>query len=269
MFRTIQTATMTALMAFSLGLVGVAQAQTSRDHLAFSADAVQVLPDGSEQVGKIFRAGPNMRLDYQQEEQNIIQIFRKLEGIMILLDAENETYAEIQGPALAPDAIEGPVSPCPPQASSQGVRCERAGQDTVSGVTVERWIISSAQKNGTMVVLWDTGRHRALQFEYPDGSSMKMAFVKMEEVSGRNVEFWDITQAGPTQETIKGGWWFDPELRVVIREDLPNGVSRRIENIEVGPIDPTMFIAPDGWTQKSPQELQTPVPSADAPASAE
>ncbi len=269
MFRKIYTVAITSFMALSIGLGGVAQAQSSRDNLAFSADAVQVLSDGNEQVGKIYRAGPNMRLDFQQEEQNIIQIFRKLEGIMILLDAESETYAEIHGPPLAADAIDGPLSPCPPQSSSQGVSCERAGQDVVSGVTVERWVISSSQQNGSVVVLWDTGRHRALQFEYPDGSYMKMAFVKMEEVSGRNVEYWAITQAGPTQELITGGWWFDPELRVVIREDLPNGVSRRIENIEVGPIDPALFAVPEGWTQISPQELQTPVAPADAQAGSE
>ena len=166
---------------------------------------------------------------------------------------------KFKAPPIAADAIDGPLSPCPPQVNSQGVRCERAGQDVVSGVTVERWIVYSPQQNGAMVILWDTGRHRALQFEYPDGSSMKMAFVKMEEIEGRNVEFWKITQAAPSQEPIIGGWWFDPELRVVIREDLPNGVSRRIENIDIAPIEAAMFAAPEGWTQMSPQELQAPV----------
>ena len=98
MFRKIQTVTITALLALNIGFSGGALAQSNAEHLAFSADAIQVLPDGSEQIGKIYRDGPNMRLDFQQAEQNIIQIFRKLEGIMILLDAENQTYAEIQGP---------------------------------------------------------------------------------------------------------------------------------------------------------------------------
>ena len=51
----------------------------------------------------------------------------------------------------------------------------------------------------------------------------------------------------PTQPAALGGWWFDANLRVVIREEMPTGVMRQLKDIQVGDVDPALFLPPEGF----------------------
>ncbi len=78
---------------------------------------------------------------------------------------------------------------------------------------------------------------------------MSMAFKAMEEVNGRRTEHWSIDYTAQGQAPQKGEWWFDPEIRVSVREEMPSGEARWLKNIVVGAVDPASFEVPDGWTK--------------------
>lgn len=247
---------MLATLAGAAGLGAMALAPAAAQQPApagqpYTATAIHALPGQPESVGRIVKSGTNLRMEYSQGGQQVIQILRPAEGVMYILDPATRSYVELRGPAV-PTPNDGYTTPCPDEGQGRGqpIICERIGTDVVSGIDVERWKIAADANSAPLVILWDSTRRRALRQDFPDGSVMAMSFRAMEEIAGRRAEHWVITVTAPGQEPRYGDWWFDPELRVVLREDLPTGESRRLENITVGQIPPDAFEVPAGWTRR-------------------
>ena len=258
------------LAATSLAMGQTVHPPNSDASQTYSATAIHGLPGQSETSGKIIKSGQNMRLEFDQNGQTVIQILRPTEGLMYILDSEKQTYIEIRGQAVPATKSDGYTTPCPE--SAQMAQCERIGTDTVSGIAVERWALASNPQTRPLIILWDSTRRRALRQEFPDGSVMAMHFQAMEDLNGRMTEHWTIKITAGNQQGNQpantGSWWFDPELRVVVREDLPGGEVRRLEEITVGPVDATAFQVPEGWQKQDapdsalgPATLQPPQPA--------
>ncbi len=212
--------------------------------VTYTATAIHKRPNQPETVGKITKSGQKMRLEFVQGGRNIIQILRPSEGVMYVLDPASKTFIEIHGDAVPATADQGYTTPCPSQPIAV---CDRVGEGTVSGIRVEKWAISDDAQKAPMIILWDSTRRRALRQEFPDGSKTELSFVAMEDLNGRQTEHWQMTQTAKDQPAQLGEYWFDPELRVVTREVLPTGETRRLDNIKVGPVDPVYFQVPVGW----------------------
>ncbi|MHA1127602.1 MAG: hypothetical protein ACTSRN_01460 [Alphaproteobacteria bacterium] len=249
-----------AITAFGFCAVTPVQAEGPAD---FTATAVQSVQGQPEQTGLIAKSGQNMRFEYEQSGSPLIKILRPTEGLVLILDPETQTYIEFIGPAVPQEAIEGHTTPCPtPTQETQGLRCERSGNDvTISGVQTERWLLGYPQQQ-PQVIMWDPARRHALAQEYADGSIMQMSFQAMEQIDGNPVEHWVINLQTSNQAPLTGDWWFSPELRMVVRENLPSGETRRLENIQTGPVDPALFQVPAGWQkQKISVGVNAPAPN--------
>lgn len=48
--------------------------------------------------------------------------------------------------------------------------------------------------------------------------------------------------------------WYDKELKIVIREELPGGYVREMRDIVVGPQDPGLYLVPQGYQQVAAPE---------------
>ncbi len=79
---------------------------------------------------------------------------------------------------------------------------------------------------------------------WPDGSVSELKLTGMEVLDGRKTESWQrtMTDAEGKQSTSKQ--WYDPELRIITREELPGGFYRGLKSIEVAPQPPALFTAP-------------------------
>ena len=246
-----------AIILTVFGLSSPVFAQSARD---FTATAVQTIPEQPDQIGQIAKSGSNMRFEYRQNGSTLVKILRPTEGVILMLDPQTQTYIEFIGPAVAPEVADGPTTPCPEATpETEGLMCERSGGDvSVYGVQAERWLLGYEQQQ-PQVILWDPLRRKALRQEFPEGSLMSMSFNAMVDLSGRQTEYWTIDYTTPGQEPLNTGWWFDPVLRVVVREDLPGGGSRRLENIQAGPVDPALFEAPAGWQKQDVPATPAPI----------
>lgn len=245
------------VLAATLALPALAQTAAG----AFSATAVQSMPDGSIQTGKIMKSGQNMRLEMEVNGQRSIQIMRGAEGVAYLIDPGQQIYAEIRDPSIA-EAVDGAPTPCPASEQMQAAQlsCEHVGEGLISGITTQKWELRNPQDTNPTIIEWDTGRRRALAQTWPDGTSLVLTFQAMQEVSGRQVEYWSTSLQAPGQAAALGGWWFDPELRVVVREQIPGGISRELQDITLAPIDPGNFLPPAGYQAVEPQ-VMAPQPS--------
>jgi len=228
-----------------------ALAQATASVPAYSAEAVYVTADGTQSTGKVVKSGADMRLEFTDQGQAVVQIIRRAEGVMYVLNPAAQTYMVIRG---APDpnaAAQGYTPPC--QQNTPGLTCQFVGNEVSSGITVEKWQIGQQGQPGS-TILWDGARKRALRQDFPDGTVMAMAFKAMEQVNGRNAEHWTVTVTAPNQPPQTGDWYYDPELRVEIREVSTNGEQRSLQNIVVGPVDPAAFTVPAGWTEIAPPQ---------------
>lgn len=243
-------------------MLALAAPAAAQQNLAYSATAVHALVGQPETSGTVVKSGQNMRLEFISEGQKIIQILRPEIGAMYILDPAAQTYMEVLGPAVPPTATDAYTNPCPAQTESQG--CQKIGSDTINGITVERWLLSTAPNTQPVVLLWDSTRRRALRQEFPDGSKMVMSFQSMQDLNGRRTEYWTTQSTTPGQPAASGDWWFDPQLRVVVRETLPTGETRRLENIVVGAVDAAAFQVPQGWQKRElPNPQQPAMPTSE------
>jgi len=250
-----------AALAFALFASPVlAQTPTAPTTPSFAATAVQTLPDGSEQAGRIMKSAGNMRIELQGPNgQSSIQIMRGGDGVAFLVDPQSRTFAVINDPSVA-NAVAGATDPCPPPAEMQAAQmtCEHVGEGMVSGIVTQTWELKAPKIEGAMRIEWDTGRKRALSQIWPDGTAMTMTFQAMQEMQGRQVEYWSTSLQVPGQPAAIGGWWFDPALLVVVREENPGGVTRSLRDIRVGALDPALFYPPQGYTQVEAQAAPAP-----------
>ena len=218
---------------------------------AYAADAVYRTPDGTESTGRVVKSGPDMRLEFTEAGRAVVQIIRRAEGRMYVLDPASRSYFTVQG---EPDPQAGAATyeaPCDPNVTA--MTCRFLGNEVTSGITAELWEIGAPGDPAQVSrILWDGARHRALRQEYPDGTVMALAFQAMVQIEGRNVEHWSITVTVPGQAPLSGAWYYDPELRVELREELPTGEIRSLRNIVVGAVDPASFAVPAGWSEMSP-----------------
>ena len=256
-------AAMTAA-AMTACVVSPAHAQQSTPVQSYSATAVHEVPGQPGTTGTVTKSGQNMRLEFEQNGRQIIQILLPEQGVMYILEPTTRTYMEMRGQAVPATLGAGSATPCNDQ--SKLAVCQRVGTDTVSGIQVEQWLLASQPQTKPLSILWDPTRRQALRQDFPDGSAMVMSFKDMQTLNGRATEHWIIQTEAPGRETLIGGWWFDPELRVVVREELPGGEVRHLEDIQVGAVDGSAFQLPEGWEKRDPSAIappQAPQPATD------
>ena len=225
---------------------------------SFSARSVQTTPDQPDRIGTITKSGNFMRLEFEQDGQKVIQILRPTEGLTYILYPDTRTYIEQLGPAQPEEFVDSYTPPCPTEAEQNGLQCSRLGLDVYQSIPVERWHIG-APDNSQMVIFWDPTRKRALRQEMSNGTLVQMTFLGEQEIEGRETEHWVTEVSRQDVATMRNEWWYDPELKLILRETLPDNTLRQLENITTGPVDPAQFTVPDGWQRitaptQAPQE---------------
>ncbi len=253
------------LLALSFSVAGgAAGPAAAADAIpAYAADVLYQMPDGSESTGRVVQSGPDMRMERNDGGRAMVQILRQGEGMMYMLDPARQVWFKVR---TEPDPQAGSgayKAPCGETMMSADL-CRRLGTEVASGITAELWEIGPPGGADVSRILWDGTRQRALREQGPDGTVLTRTFQAMVEIEGRSAEHWAITLTRPGQPPESGAWYFDPELRVDLREEIPGGPTRSLRNIVVGPVDPAAFAPPAGWTEVEPPVARR-APGAGAP----
>ncbi|EGV33740.1 hypothetical protein ThidrDRAFT_0429 [Thiorhodococcus drewsii AZ1] len=223
----------------------------------FSADMVSRGPDGQVSTGKMYVGDGRMRVEMNQQGKEVVRITDQTQGRELLLFPDRKGYMERD---LAADRQDSPASAnADPCAGLDGVNCRKVGEEDVGGRAAVKWEMSVVRDGQTLTgVQWiDVERGLPLKYRMPNGQSMELRMVGKETIDGRAVEKWEMTSAAPNQQPVKTFQWYDPELKLSVREEFPGGYVRELDRIQVGDQPDALFDIPAGYSRmESPPPTQ-------------
>jgi hypothetical protein len=246
-----------------MGLTGMlailAFQAVAESRVQFSADAYQTVPQSPPRVSRMYVGDGRMRMEYDANGQQAVEISAPAEGLFVLLFPQQRSYVERKAaaaPDLAGRAADTSRGPCGdlPNAS-----CKALGSEPVNGRDAEKWeMVVTRDGRQLRALYWlDRERHLPLKVFAPDGTATELNMIGIETLAGRSVEKWSTRTTRPDGQVNEATQWYDPELRVAIREEFPGGFVRELRNIQVGTQPASLFEVPAGYTR-----LAEPAPPA-------
>jgi hypothetical protein len=250
-----------AVLGVALASALAATAQAEIAGVQFSADMISQGPDGRSETVKMFVGDGRMRKEMTQQDQEVVQIIDQNRGMMWVLFPARQTYLEQGGPPSegAPVPAPTPTAETDPCAGMPGLTCRRAGEETVGGRTAVKWEMVMTHEGQRMTgTLWvDAERAIPLKHEMSNGEKMELVMVGKETIDGRQVEKWEMTTTAPNQPPTRVLQWYDPELKLSVREEFPGGGVRELKSIRIGAQPDNLFEVPAGYTRmEAPQSGQ-------------
>jgi hypothetical protein len=225
----------------------------------FSAEAIQTSPQGQEMHQKMYLgADGRVRIESSAQGQNYVQIINPATGKMYMLLPAQKTYMErvFDGAAQLKRVTADPnPNPC---AGVPNAKCKMLGKDTVNGRAAEKWELVQEEEGGQterMLYWLDSERRMPLRQFMPDGSTTEMEQVGSEVMNGRQTEIWKMTMTRPGEEDVESTQWYDPELKIAIRDELPGGAYRELRNIKIQKQPADLFEVPGDYKKvAAPQQ---------------
>lgn len=244
--------------------VVTAGAVAASPNVQFSAQTVQSSPDKTTRHAQIYVGDNQVRLEYEQDDQQMVEIYDMKNQRALLLMPQQRSYMErklpqggISNPMVPPQEL----SPC---AMVPNAQCKELGRETLYGRPVVKWEMVVTQDDQPLRSLYwiDVERHMPLRQLFPDGSVSEMRLLGKESLDGRATERWEITTTRSDKESMTSTQWYDPELKIAIREELSGGYFRELRDIRVGAQSPQLFVVPAGYQQTTPPQRQQSAPAA-------
>jgi hypothetical protein len=138
----------------------------------------------------------------------------------------------------------------------QNIACEQKGKEQVYGRPAIKWEFTSKAggETGAMTIWLDEQRGIPTRQIMPDGTTIEMWMLGPDPVGGRQAEKWELTVTGPDGKSTSSYQWYDPAIKMNIREEAANGYFRELRNIKPGKQPDSLFKIPAGYKEvKMPQ----------------
>jgi hypothetical protein len=260
-WRTIMTTkTLKRVMGLALASAVASPVSAEIAGVQFSAEMISSAPDGQEVVGRMFVGDGRMRMEMTQQGREVIRISDQNRGMEWILFPDQQTYMEQSGQpgADAPTAM-APSAEMNPCAGMAGLDCRRIGEESVGGRAAVKWEMAMTREGQTLTgAQWiDVERGLPLKHQMPNGETMELVLVGQDSIDGRGVEKWEMTTTGPNQAPTKTLQWYDPEIKLSVREEFPGGYVRELKSIRIGEQPDHLFSVPAGYTRvEMPQSPQ-------------
>ena len=232
-------------------------AASAGSNVQFSAQAVQSAPDGKSRQASMYVGDNQVRMEHKRGDADMVQIYDMKSKRVLVLVPQQKVYMQRdlpEGAAVNPMLPQEKHNPC---ATFPDASCKQLGSESVYGRSVSKWEIAVVREGKTLRSLhWiDDERAMPLRDVWPDGSVSELKLTGTEVLDGRKTERWQrtMTDAEGKQSTSKQ--WYDPELRIITREELPGGFYRELKSIEVAPQPPALFSVPADY-----KRVEAPAP---------
>jgi hypothetical protein len=241
------------LLAAGLAVAGTLSAQPETPQ--FSAQLVQQGPKGEKSISKTYVGDERTRLEMSQEGQDVVRITDQERHVEWILFPKQHKYMEHQLPPGPPEHP-GTTRPSPavdPCAGMPGMTCKKLGEETVNGRASVEWEIEMSRGGQTLKsTQWiDKERGVPLRQEFPNGQTMDLKYIGPDTVDGRKVEKWEMVTTMPKRPPMRAFQWYDPALKLVIRQEFPGGFSTELKDIKVGKQPDDLFSIPAGYERIS------------------
>jgi len=237
-------AVLTALVIPAVDAVGLSVAE-------FSATAVQQVPQQAERLARMSVTPDKVRMEFTDGGKRVIEITDLTAGLTLRLMPDSHTYSVQQAKPQVMEQIRQSQRPATPCVGVPEASCNKLGEETLFGRPVEKWeMVVKYQGRSFRSLYWiDKQRFMPLRQLWADGTVTELRPNGHEQLGNRATEKWQMVTRRTDGQTMLSSQWFDTELQIVIREELPGGYLRELRDIRVAPQDPALFQMPAGYRQ--------------------
>jgi len=216
----------------------------------FSAEAVQRMAGQPSTNVKMFVSKKAVRTESVVNGNTLVEIVYPKEKKRVLLNKNRKSYVEQQAKNnMSTENKNNSNSPC---RSIFASTCKNMGNEKINGRNAVKWEVT-AQRNGQKLksLHWlDKKYNMPLREQFPDGTVSTMTLAGKEKINGRNTEKWTFQTVRPDGQTMDSQQWYDPILKMVIREALSGGYVRELRNIKVAKQNKKLFEIPSDYTKE-------------------
>ena len=215
----------------------------------FSAEAVQSIPGRPSMTVKMFISKNAVRTESIMNGNTVVEIVYAKDKRRVLLNQFRKTYVEQKAQNNTIKVKKINSSPCN---GIVNAKCKKLGKEKIAGRDAIKWEMT-VQRNGQNFksLHWlDKKYHMPLREQFHDGTISTMALSGKEKINGRNTEKWEIRVTRPNGQEMESQQWYDPKLKMVIREALPGGYVRELRNIKVAKQNKSLFKIPSDYKKE-------------------
>ena len=231
--------------------------------MAFSATAVQTVPGRAAYRASMYVSKRFVRTDSLLNNVAVIEIVDLKKQIRSLLVAKDKIYLQqkFNKPlTVAADASDN-KSPCQGMANTT---CRKLANEKINDRQTEKWEFV-VNRNGQRLrsLHWiDIKRRMPIREFYPDGTVTELAFRGKDRINGRKTEKWQMTMSNAGGQQLTSTQWYDPQLKITIREEIPGGFVRELRDIKIGKQATELFVIPEEYkkVKQLPSYLQVHQP---------
>jgi len=218
----------------------------AQSNVQFSGKAIQMTPDGRSRQTQLFVGDNRVRLQYRRLELDMVEIYDMQNQRVLFLVPQQKIYMLR---SLPPGKMVNPMLPSRdsnPCAVMPEGQCRKLGSEALYGRPVSKWEVAIDRQGEVMRSLhWiDDERLMSLRDMWPDGSVSELRLIDIEIFDRRTTERWQRTTLLPDGKKDISTQWYDPELRIAVREELSGGFVREIRRIRVEDQPATLFQVP-------------------------
>jgi len=235
-------------------------AVAERTNVQFSAQAVQSAADGKNRNARIFVGDNQVRLEYTKDDQLMVEIYDMKNQRVLLMVPQQSSYMQRQMPN---DRMGNPMLPpsqSDPCAYVPAAKCSYLTSELMHGRKVTKWemVVNREGQNSRSLHWIDGARHIPLREQWPDGTVSELRPLGQESLNGRPAERWEMKVTHPDGKQMLSTQWYDPELQIAIREELPGGNFRELRDIRVGLQPEQLFSVPAGYRRLEAAKVDDP-----------
>lgn len=224
--------------------------------VSFTADALERHPTSGMRSGRLYVSGTSSRFEFQRMGTPVVEIDLPTQGVRRIVFPATKTYLEFRGP---PRTLRGNEAPCLTTAYQT---CRKVGEENHGGVEAEIWSLGISGTDDAVRIWWDPERRMTVREEYPGGYRMHALKRSHENYEKHEAEQWEFTYLLPYGRYLGGMAIIVPDLKTPVVERRPDGLIRRLVNIEQRDVDASRFEAPAGFRRI---ELPNPPPPGYTP----
>ena len=231
-----------SFLTFTVNAFNVAQ--------EFSAEAVQSAPGRPSMNVKIFVSKKAVRTESAMNGNTVVEIVYPKEQRRVLLNEFRKTYIEQKSQNSTPEKYKKlKNSPCD---NIINATCKKLAKEKINGRDAVKWEMT-VDRNGRKFksLHWLDKKHfMPLRQQLHDGSISTMTLLGKEKINGRNSEKWKFQATQPNGKAMASQQWYDPKLKMVIREELPGGYIRELKSIKVTRQNKSLFKVPSDYKKE-------------------
>ena len=234
----------------------------------FSATAIQKAPDRSDYQRKMYIAKNKVRTESVFNNVQLIEIVKIKKQERIVLLPEHKVYMQQQNNNPAMKEVADSNKNANPCEGLVNTSCVMLAKETINERPTEKWEFTIKQNDQDRKTLhWIDVEHRMVVREFmPDGTLMELIPKGVEMLNGRSSEKWLWQLLASDGQERTSTQWYDPELKMTIREEIEGGYVRELRNIKVGSHKDELFeIPPDYKRVEDIQEYMMPQQSITNP----